>query len=64
MGMQLDFAKENLMFERAASEMSMRLDKLPGGFYADQGTQHAWALWIHRAALTIEILAMHLEGSQ
>ncbi|KKY51471.1 hypothetical protein AAY86_18455 [Pseudomonas amygdali pv. tabaci str. ATCC 11528] len=64
MGMQLDFAKENLMFERAASEMSMRLDKLSGGFYADQRTQHAWALWIHRAALTIEILAMHLEGSQ
>ncbi|UOF22017.1 hypothetical protein [Pseudomonas syringae] len=64
MGMQLDFAKENLMFEQAASEMSMRLDKLPGGFYADQGTQHAWALWIHRAALTIEIIAMHLGGSQ
>ncbi|RML36339.1 hypothetical protein [Pseudomonas syringae] len=64
MGMQLDFEQENLMFESAATAMSMRLDKLPGGFYADQGTQHAWALWIHRAALTIEIVAMHLGGSQ
>ncbi|ALU60268.1 hypothetical protein ACA40_10495 [Pseudomonas syringae pv. lapsa] len=64
MGMQLDFEQENLMFERAAAAMSMRLDKLPGGFYADQGTQHAWALWIHRAALTIEILAMHIGESQ
>ncbi|WP_460382885.1 hypothetical protein [Pseudomonas amygdali] len=34
MGMQLDFEQENLMFERAAAAMSMRLDKLPGGFYA------------------------------
>ncbi|KPY59218.1 Unknown protein sequence [Pseudomonas syringae pv. spinaceae] len=64
MSMQLDFAEENLMFERAAAKMSMRLDKLPGGFYADQGTQHAWALWIHRAALTLEMLAIHLGGSQ
>lgn len=64
MGMQLDFEQENLMFERAAAAMSMGLDKLPGGFYADQGTQHAWALWIHRAALTIEILAMHIGESQ
>ncbi|MBI6740406.1 hypothetical protein [Pseudomonas syringae] len=64
MSLQLDFAQENLMFESAAGKMSMRLEKLPGGFYADQGTQHAWALWIHRAALTVEILAMHVGESQ
>ncbi|HID9801565.1 TPA: hypothetical protein ACXI4L_005748 [Pseudomonas aeruginosa] len=46
-----DFAAENQAFESAAAEMGLQLDKLPGGFYVSQATQHAWALWIRRAAI-------------
>lgn len=49
----LNFLSESTAFDKAASEMSMRLDKLPGGFYVDQGVQHAWALWISRAAIAL-----------
>ena len=53
-----DFALENQAFETVATEMSFQLDKLPGGFYASQSTQRAWALWIHRAAIAgAEVLA-------
>lgn len=45
-----DFPLESLAFEKAATQMNMRLDKLPGGFYREQATQQAWALWISRAA--------------
>jgi hypothetical protein len=46
-----DFAAENEWFQKSAAEQGMCLDRLPGGFYVEQETQHAWAEWIHRAAL-------------
>ncbi|AVK02559.1 TPA: hypothetical protein RY214_004784 [Pseudomonas aeruginosa] len=46
-----DFAAENQAFESAAAEVGLQLDKLPGGFYVSQATQHAWAFWLRRAAI-------------
>ncbi|WP_443693970.1 hypothetical protein [Pseudomonas sp.] len=45
-----DFAAEGEKFQKDAAEKGMRLDRLPGGFYVEQSTQHAWAEWIRRAA--------------
>lgn len=52
-----DFELENRLFEHAASKMSLLLDKLPGGFYVSQATQHAWALWVHRAAISSAVIS-------
>ena len=43
-----DFAAESESFRKDAAEKGLCLDTLPGGFYADQRTQHAWAEWIRR----------------
>lgn len=45
-----DFGAENAEFERQAAERNMPLEKLPGGFYADQHTQSCWWFWVGRAA--------------
>lgn len=45
-----DFAAESVKFQKHAAEQGMCLDRLPGGFYVEQETQHAWASWIRRAA--------------
>ena len=45
-----DFAAESVKFQKHAAEQGMCLDRLPGGFYVEQNTQHAWASWIRRAA--------------
>ena len=45
-----DFAAESEAFQKDATEKGMCLDRLPGGFYVEHKTQHAWALWIRRAA--------------
>ena len=44
-----DFAVESEKFRKDAAEKGVCLDTLPGGFYVEQRTQHAWAEWIRRA---------------
>lgn len=41
---------ESEKFRKDAAGKGMCLDRLPGGFYKDQKTQHAWADWILLAA--------------
>ena len=43
-----DFAAESESFRKDAAEKGLCLNTLPGGFYTDQRTQHAWADWIRR----------------
>lgn len=43
-----DFATESEKFRKDAAKKGMCLDTLPGGFYVEQRTQHAWAEWIRR----------------
>ncbi|NWD44195.1 hypothetical protein [Pseudomonas yamanorum] len=45
-----DFAVESEKFQKYASGEGLSLERLVGGFYVDQKTQHAWAEWIRRAA--------------
>lgn len=46
-----DFAAESEKFQKYATGEGFSLERLAGGFYVDQETQHAWADWIRRAAL-------------
>lgn len=46
-----DFESEKQTFERSAAEVGLPLEKLKGGFYVSQETQHAWSFWIRRAAI-------------
>ncbi|MCM2362446.1 hypothetical protein [Pseudomonas sp. SR18] len=45
-----DFAAESEKFQKHAIGAGFSLEKLAGGFYVDQKTQHAWAEWIRLVA--------------
>jgi hypothetical protein len=47
-----DWDAEKTAFEADAKSKGMRLDKIIGGFYVDQGTQHAWSAWVKSAAIS------------
>lgn len=51
---ELDLQAENIAFEREAARLPLSFEKLPGGFYVDQRTQFAWALWIDRAVIALD----------